>query len=526
MMDQLTEVADIYRTEIIEAMEQQKKLPVTHDVRERRFRQAAMMVRNDWLRLLQSDQTGIVRFSFPGFPQPEAEIRLYNPRAACSVHGDKGCEHTTAAYFALYQRFASLSDWLAEWRHSATQSSAPSRTAEKTPEAWREVFGQLTGTFPSIGENVPFHMISSAVTLYRQQVREAEPLEQEWKPMFRLYAGLFGLSAVTAGAPAGGFSIGYDRWQYGRLLDSLTDGIREELKLLSTSRRLFAADPFYQDLEDFIRTLVLSAENVQGRWLSVYREMWESLFNSAPARQRELETLRRMKDGDKEPPALRLMTAYLEMLSGVTATELDAPLTDDSLPLFPSYLDLASSLAENGLPDEARNLLMSLVPQIGNYMESVSFLDQRTAAGRLADLCRDTDVPDETAADILFRCGSAAEAEYAEFLLSRGHYREWAAYHHLNRSSLERIERTGLKTMIDEAPMEAVFLMNVHVEEQIAQKSRQNYREAVRIMKKMKRAAKKAGRTEWWTGYVDALRRRHQRLRALMEELEKGGLLS
>src|SRR5690606_18699523 len=119
-------------------------------------------------------------------------------------------------------------------------------------------------------------------------------------------------------------------------------------------RRLFAADPFYQDLEDFIRTLVLSAENVQGRWLSVYREMWESLFNSAPARQRELETLRQMKDGDKEPPALRLMTAYLEMLSGETATELDAPLTDNSLPLFPSYLDLASTLAENGHPDEAR----------------------------------------------------------------------------------------------------------------------------------------------------------------------------
>jgi hypothetical protein len=507
-------------------MEQQKRLPVTHEVRERQFRQAAMMVRNDWLRLLQSDQTGTVRFAFPGYPQPEAEIRLFNPRAVCSVHGDKGCEHTTAAYFALYQRFASLSDWLAEWRHSASHIPAPSRTAEKTPEAWRDVFNQLTGTFPSIGENPPFHMISSAVTLYKQQVREAEPLEQEWKPIFRLYAGLFGFRAVTSGAPAAGFSIGYDRWQYGRLLETLTDGIREELKLLSTTRRLFAADPFYQDLEDLIRTLTLDAENAQGRWLSIYREMWESLFSGNDARQRELGTLRRMKATGEEAPALRLMITYLEMLSDVPATVLDAPLAESDLPLFPSYLDMASSLAENGHADVARNLLMSLVPQIVNYMESVSFLDQRTAAGRLADLCRETDVPDDTAADILFRCGSAAEAEYAEFLISRGHYREWAAYHHLNRSSLERIERTGLKTMMDEAPMEAVFLMNVHVEEQIAQKSRQNYREAVRILKKMKRAAKKAGRTEWWSGYVRALRRRHQRLRALMEELEKGGLLS
>lgn len=507
-------------------MEQQKRLPVTHEVRERQFRQAAMMVRNDWLRLLQSDQTGTVRFAFPGYPQPEAEIRLFNPRAVCSVHGDKGCEHTTAAYFALYQRFASLSDWLAEWRHSASHIPAPSRMAEKTPEAWRDVFNQLTGTFPSIGENPPFHMISSAVTLYKQQVQEAEPLEQEWKPIFRLYAGLFGFRAVTSGAPAGGFSIGYDRWQYGRLLDSLTDGVRDELKLLSTSRRLFAADPFYQDLEELIRTLTLAAENAQGRWLSIYREMWESLFSGNDARQRELGTLRRMKAAGEDAPALRLMITYLEMLSGIPATVLDAPLAENDLPLFPSYLDMASSLAENGFADEARDLLMSLVPQIGNYMESVSFLDQRTAAGRLADLCRETDVPDDTAADILFRCGSAAEAEYAEFLISRGHYREWAAYHHLNRSSLERIERTGLKTMMDEAPMEAVFLMNIHVEEQIAQKSRQNYREAVRILKKMKRAAKKAGRTEWWSGYVGALRRRHQRLRALMEELEKGGLLS
>lgn len=525
-MNQLTEVADIYKSEIMDAMELQKRQPVTHEVRERRFRQAAMMVRNDWLRLLQSDQTGIVRFAFPGFPQPEAEVRLYNPRAVCSVHGDRGCEHTTAAYFALYQRFASLSDWLAEWRHSSSQTNAPLRTAQKTPEAWRDVFVQLTGTFPSIGENLPFHMISSAVTLYRQQVKEAEPLEQEWKPLFRLYAGLFGFRAVTAGAPSGGFSIGYDRWQYGRLLDSVTEGIREELKLLSLSRRLFAADPFYQDLEELIRTLTLSSESEQGRWLSVYREMWESLFNKDDARRRELEALRRLQNDGESAPALRLMTAYLEVLLGRRTSGLDSPLQESDLPLFPSYLEMASSLSENGHDEEARHLLMSLVPQIGHYMESVSFLDQRMASGKLADLCRETGVPDETASDILFRCGSAAEAEYAEFLLSRGHYREWAAYHHLNRSGLERIERTGLKTMIDEAPMEAVFLMNIHVEEQIAQKNRQNYREAVRVLKKMKRAAKKAGRSEWWSGYMEALRTRYQRLRALMEELEKGGLLS
>ncbi len=218
------------------------------------------------------------------------------------------------------------------------------------------------------------------------------------------------------------------------------------------------------------------------------------------------------------------MKAWLAVLLGKPASGLSVPADPDAAPLFPAWIELAEFVAAQGADEDAREILLAAAPLITPYMEAVSFMEQRKAAATLADLCRDTGMREDVTADILLSCGAAAETEYAEFLLDRHRYREWAAWHHLNRSGFDRVEMTGLKTLIEEAPMEAIYLCHTHVTEQIALRNRMNYKEAVRVLKKMKRAAKKAGRADWWNEYLAVLRKKHSRLRALMEEMERGKL--
>ncbi|WP_040227676.1 hypothetical protein, partial [Bhargavaea cecembensis] len=507
--------AGLYKNEINDAMDRLKMVAdPSSELADRRFRDASMLVRNDRLRLVDTDERdGTVRFTTRDFPFAGIMLNLPTQRAACSLHGDRGCEHTVAAWFTAYQHIGSLSEWLRDWRRSGVNRFRRSRVVEQTPQAWREALDHLTARFRTFGESVPFHIISEELGLFNQQLRSVEPIEQEWKPLFRLYASLYALHSVTLEFSVRGFSIGYDRWQYARMLDGLLEGIRDSISRQSASRRLFAADPFYQDLEELVRSFVLGAGHGREMWISVYRDVWQTLFTGVDARERELEALGRMQPESPASP-LPLMKAWLAVLLGKPASGLSVPADPDAAPLFPAWIELAEFVAAQGADEDAREILLAAAPLITPYMEAVSFMEQRKAAATLADLCRDTGMREDVTADILLSCGAAAETEYAEFLLDRHRYREWAAWHHLNRSGFDRVEMTGLKTLIEEAPMEAIYLCHTHVTEQIALRNRMNYKEAVRVLKKMKRAAKKAGRADWWNEYLAVLRKKHSRLRA------------
>ena len=58
------------------------------------------------------------------------------------------------------------------------------------------------------------------------------------------------------------------------------------------------------------------------------------------------------------------------------------------------------------------------------------------------------------------------------------------------------------------------------------QKSRQNYKQAVRIWRAMKSAAKKAGKLDYFESYMEAVQQQFKRLRALQEEINKSNLLA
>ena len=113
---------------------------------------------------------------------------------------------------------------------------------------------------------------------------------------------------------------------------------------------------------------------------------------------------------------------------------------------------------------------------------------------------------------------------FSTYLISNGRYGEWAALHQLYPSSISYLELCGLKDVLVEAPAVTLPLYHVYAMEEIRQRSRMNYKQAVRIWKSMKTAAKKAGKTAYFETYMQIVRAQYKRLRALQEEIERGNL--
>jgi len=114
---------------------------------------------------------------------------------------------------------------------------------------------------------------------------------------------------------------------------------------------------------------------------------------------------------------------------------------------------------------------------------------------------------------------------FSSFLIKKGRYRDWAALHQLNPSSLSYLEMCGLKDVLQVEPATVLPLYHVYAMAEIAQKSRMNYKQAVRIWKSMRSAAKRAGKMAYFETYIQTIRSEYKRLRALQEEIEKGNLV-
>lgn len=96
----------------------------------------------------------------------------------------------------------------------------------------------------------------------------------------------------------------------------------------------------------------------------------------------------------------------------------------------------------------------------------------------------------------------------------------------LSPTSLSHIELFGLKDVLEHDPALVLPLYHLYAMQEVEQKSRMNYKQAVRIWKMMKSAAKKSNKLTYFERYIESMQQRFKRLRALQEEIEKGKLLA
>jgi hypothetical protein len=113
-----------------------------------------------------------------------------------------------------------------------------------------------------------------------------------------------------------------------------------------------------------------------------------------------------------------------------------------------------------------------------------------------------------------------------EHWLDRRQYTEWADLQLLLGIAPDEIDAQAVREIAKDAPAVLIPLYHQAIDGSIRARNRQGYKQAVKLMKKLERLYKAQKQQEKWSRFVDGIVRKHQRLRALQEELWRGKIIT
>lgn len=115
--------------------------------------------------------------------------------------------------------------------------------------------------------------------------------------------------------------------------------------------------------------------------------------------------------------------------------------------------------------------------------------------------------------------------EYAAHLYEQKQFRQWIDLQMSYQVPLTEALAAQLKEVEGFQPALLFPLYVREVNRLIAQRNRPAYKEAIKLLKKIRTAYSKANQEARWSSYVDQLAAKHNRLRAFQEELKRGNLI-
>ncbi|EGQ26622.1 hypothetical protein HMPREF9372_1309 [Sporosarcina newyorkensis 2681] len=515
-------IANLHEREIEEFMNHikhtfQPSVPQQAEI----IRKAASLVRMNAIgayRYTENEQSLMANIS--GTESEFARLSFQSMEPYCTCLNDSWCAHQIAVVFHLYSQFHSLSDWLHSWRQSDVQAQLS--IAERTPDAWLSALSLLVKPLaqldPKDGPTGFLHYVSKI----EQQKTRLSPFEWEWKPLFSLYYQLTVLRAAwpfLKGELASNDSYHYGKWQLTIWLNEQMSELKASIIQLSSKSKLFETDAFHTKLKDLIHSFAVEVEGLFSKRFEAFRLVYTELYTDEAELTEALGRLENETAADAP-----LFRAFLYLTSG-RFDELDRELNSLDPTAVPQWLAFALYAKEDEDFDIVQSIMLQLLPHLAGHYQQLASRNRAPFAEEIDQLLALSDVSEEQRDQLFQSYGSEAGRAYGQFLFERGRYEEWAALMHLTRGSVDMIDGSLLKTALAEDSQAVFPLMHAEALKLVKEKNRDSYRRAVRLWKQMKTAAKRDGRNEFWNRYINTVRQQFPRLRALMEEMEKGNLL-
>ncbi|MHA6481687.1 hypothetical protein ACX1C1_07265 [Paenibacillus sp. strain BS8-2] len=114
---------------------------------------------------------------------------------------------------------------------------------------------------------------------------------------------------------------------------------------------------------------------------------------------------------------------------------------------------------------------------------------------------------------------------YEEKLMLYGRWRQWIDYQLSLGSDPFDFRAKDLQPIEKDAPEALLPFYHQGVERYVLLKNRHGYKRAVKLLKRLAKLYKKLKCEQRWEAYIETFASRNSRLRALQEELRKGGLI-
>lgn len=500
-----------------------EKLDPSDSKVEETVRRAAFLVRHNYVKVKEySAQTNTIQFVVQDASLATVTLHLEQQEISCTCNNTAICRHRLAALFSLYQYVDSLSNWLEQFRSRAQAKQFSILKEERTPELWLRFVQDVYKRNLYKQQNLNPYLLDSIFSDMLDQINKHKPLEREWQPMYQLFTHIALLShtwkhfSTTNTEAAQSF--------YRRFITDEIEKLEDYVKAASAKSRLFALDPFHNTLKDMGHFFLLNQQGFVENRIEIYLLLWNHIFTSKQEREAELERLSNAYHYSDDLSIEHIKAIFLVMLD--KTDELEAHLENIQVKDILSWIELARTAGLNNQEAVRKQIIERIIPMLSEFVSNWLAPHFRMSFVKKFDEERQgIELSDELEEMLFSAYGKYGLQPFSNFLIRKERYMDWAALHQLYPTSLAFLEICGLKTVLDEQPSVLLPLYHSLVIEEINQKSRPHYKMAVRLMKKMKSAAKKSGKNEFWNDYVAIIRKNFKRMRALQEEIEKGNLM-
>ncbi|HPU36235.1 MAG TPA: SWIM zinc finger family protein [Bacillota bacterium] len=343
------------------------------------------------------------------------------------------------------------------------------------------------------------------------------------KDLFRLYGCLFFMAGLEEEVK--------EQSQKSSFMDSFQISVIEEEFLNAFSSSIITAwrqaqyQPFLQKLVEIVHLRFFQKQEQLFDWLWIYRLLCMDVFSDQEWWEKEKayleEKMEKAEEGGWEYYATALALASLY----ITGNRKEAALTVLQKPRKKRVVDMLFYLEYMVREEEWDALLVWLrwmAPAVRNaspgVIEKVCHYCIRGA--------ENSEAPEQFIKLIRFWLPYGFDV-YADYLLEAGLHREWVELHmsYLGRKETG-IDRGALRYLESLDPAVLIPLYHQWAARLIEEKSRKSYKEAVRLLKKLRHIYRKQKRKEEWDTFISHLASYYRRLRAFQEELRKGKLIS
>lgn len=440
----------------------------------------------------------------------------------CSCPQPDICRHQVGVILALYQYFGSVQDWSSTWR-AKRSVQLNSLASDRSPESWQRMVDEVLSHLLKEDRRIESYLVASLVDAARTKLLRHMPFEREWQPLYKLFIELAMLNKVWAHLIKTSSPIESDYFQY--FVDKSLETIASYVKEPEARSRLFATDPFYDALQDMVLTLLLQEKGVPHLRLNIYLLFWSSVFTENKRITAELVALEGLRLVKTDIAIDTIPALFYVMLKNDEA--LEQVLTKVSPDNLDTFIAIARFSQKQSFIEASAQILKAVLPYLEQFIQQILQPMRRQMFTRSIDqLYAEIELTEEQELTLYSAFGKYGVQPFSEYLIRKKRFSDWAALHQLYPSSISYLDACGLKVVLAEAPEVTLPLYHYYAMDEVGQKSRMNYKQAVRIWRSMKSAAKKAGKMTFWHDYIQAVRQNYKRLRALQEEIEKSNLLT
>lgn len=457
------------------------------------------------------------------------EVSFFKGEVQCSCPFKK-CRHELGVLLSLYQYFGSVQDWTANWR-SKKKQQATLLQEERSPENWKALILGVAQPFFPEDRALEVYMLDSVLMGVHSRLNPLQPYEMEWKNLFKLYAELIVLNLMWKHFTKHHSRFVSDYFAYN--LNRRMNLIRHLMNGAKLKSPLFAQEPFLQAIQEEVREFGLHVVGFRDLRFDLYCAVWEEALVSPKRCAEELALLDAAHDEMIAIYGEELAVSHVQpfqLLQYVMLRDTDGVermMEDMDVPACESYAKVAAFAVNAGQLELASQILVPMLPVLHAFIQhEMTPMYRAKFCQSLNRLYGEIGLSEEQESMLFHAFGRFGIEPFSESLIRKERYEEWVAFNSIYISSMAYLDNIGLKDVVANAPASALPIYHVYAMEELKQKSRANYKQAVRIWRAMKATAKKAGKLDYFHAYMDNIQAKHKRLRALQEEILKANLTS